>query len=63
MRMYSWKYAQFSQFNESDTLLLISGIHSAKLHSTSGVIAVFNIEGITLIAYHIIINNDKNRMH
>lgn len=46
MRMYSWQYAQFSQFNESDTLLLVSGIHSTKLHSTSGVIAVFNLEGI-----------------
>lgn len=45
MKMYSWKYAQFSQFNESDTLLLVSGIHSAKLHTISGVIAVFNLEG------------------
>lgn len=45
MKMYSWKYTQFSQFNESDTLLLVSGVHSAKLQTISGVIAVFNLEG------------------
>ena len=27
MKDYSWKYTQFSQFNQSDTLLLVSGVH------------------------------------
>lgn len=42
MRVYSWDYTQFSQFNESDTLLLVSGVHFG-IHTTSGEIAVFNI--------------------
>lgn len=45
MKSFSWKYTQFSQFNESDTLLLVSGVHFGTPHSTSGEIAVFNLEG------------------
>ena len=44
MRDYTWKYTQFSQFNENDTLLLVSGVHFGS-HSTSGEIAVFNLVG------------------
>ena len=43
MKSYSWKYTQFSQFNEDDTLLLVSGVHFGS-SSTSGEIAVFNLE-------------------
>ncbi|XP_067139924.1 F-box/WD repeat-containing protein 5 [Centruroides vittatus] len=43
MRVYSWDYTQFSQFNESDTLLLVSGVHFG-MHTASGEIAVFNIQ-------------------
>ena len=44
MREFTWKYTQFSQFNETDTLLLVSGVHFGA-HSTSGEIAVFNLVG------------------
>ncbi|XP_077986994.1 F-box/WD repeat-containing protein 5-like [Glandiceps talaboti] len=40
--MFRWQYTQFSQFNISDTLLLVSGVHFGP-NSTSGEIAVFNI--------------------
>ncbi|XP_041369353.1 F-box/WD repeat-containing protein 5-like [Gigantopelta aegis] len=39
---FNWKYTQYSVFNESDTLLLVSGVHFGNL-STSGEIAVFSI--------------------
>ena len=45
MRKFTWKYTQFSQFNSSDTLLLVSGVHFGSL-STSGEIAVFSLEGM-----------------
>ncbi|KAH8385754.1 hypothetical protein KR009_005905 [Drosophila setifemur] len=41
MKQFSWKYSQYSQFNQSDTLLLVSGVHFGSLQSTSGEIAVF----------------------
>lgn len=44
MKTHSWKYTQYSQFNESDTLLLVSGVHFGTPHSTSGEIAVFSVE-------------------
>nr|XP_029714149.1 F-box/WD repeat-containing protein 5-like isoform X3 [Aedes albopictus] len=44
MRKLSWKYTQFSQFNQSDTLLLVSGVHFGSPHSTSGEIAVFTVQ-------------------
>lgn len=43
MKMYSWNYTQFSQFNETDSLLLVSGVHFGA-HTASGEIAVFNVE-------------------
>ncbi|XP_034949741.1 F-box/WD repeat-containing protein 5 isoform X1 [Chelonus insularis] len=43
MKAFSWKYTQFSQFNSSDTLLLVSGVHFGTPHSTSGEIAVFRL--------------------
>ncbi|XP_067001558.2 F-box/WD repeat-containing protein 5 [Anabrus simplex] len=45
MKLFSWKYTQFSQFNQSDTLLLVSGVHFGTPHSTSGEIAVFSLQG------------------
>lgn len=46
MKKFSWKYTQFSQFNQSDTLLLVSGVHFGSPHSTSGEIAVFSVTGL-----------------
>lgn len=43
MKYFKWKYTQYSQFNETDTLLLVSGVHFGTTHSTSGEIAVFNL--------------------
>lgn len=45
MKRFSWKYTQYSQFNQSDTLLLVSGVHFGIPHSTSGEIAVFSVQG------------------
>ncbi|KAK6195168.1 hypothetical protein SNE40_000647 [Patella caerulea] len=42
MKEFHWKYTQFSQFNMSDSLLLVSGVHFGE-SSTSGEIAVFSI--------------------
>lgn len=44
MRKLSWKYTQYSQFNQTDTLLLVSGVHFGSPHSTSGEIAVFTVQ-------------------
>lgn len=46
MKSFCWKYTQFSQFNQSDTLLLVSGVHFGTPHSTSGEIAVFSLQGL-----------------
>lgn len=43
MKTFRWKYTQFSQFNCTDTLLLVSGVHFGTPHSTSGEIAVFKV--------------------
>lgn len=43
MKTFCWKYTQFSQFNCTDTLLLVSGVHFGTPHSTSGEIAVFRV--------------------
>jgi len=42
MKLYSWKNTQYSEFNETDTLLLVSGVHFGS-HSNTGGIAVFRI--------------------
>ena len=44
MQEFTWKYTQYSQFNETDSLLLVSGVHFGS-HSTSGEIAVFSLVG------------------
>uniref|UniRef100_A0A8D9BL72 F-box/WD repeat-containing protein 5 n=1 Tax=Cacopsylla melanoneura TaxID=428564 RepID=A0A8D9BL72_9HEMI len=44
MKSFSWKYTQYSQFNETDTLLLVSGVHFGTPQSTSGEIAVFSLQ-------------------
>ena len=44
MKLMSWKYTQYSQFNQSDTLLLVSGVHFGTPHATSGEIAVFSVQ-------------------
>lgn len=45
MKKFSWKYTQYSQFNQSDTLILVSGVHFGSPHTTSGEIAVFSVTG------------------
>jgi F-box/WD-40 domain protein 5 len=53
MKTFSWKYTQFSQFNQSDTLLLVSGVHFGTPHSTSGEIAVFSLQGSSIMSLEI----------
>lgn len=43
MKTLCWKYTQFSQFNSTDTLILVSGIHFGSIHATSGEIAIFSV--------------------
>ncbi|XP_076683454.1 F-box and WD repeat domain containing 5 [Andrena cerasifolii] len=43
MKTFNWKYTQYSQFNSSDTLLLVSGVHFGTPLSTLGEIAVFRL--------------------
>ncbi|CAA9998973.1 unnamed protein product [Nesidiocoris tenuis] len=45
MKVFSWRCTQFSQFNKSDTLLLVSGVHFGTSNTTSGEIAVFSVQG------------------
>ena len=45
MKILGWKFTQFSQFNQSDALLLVSGICLETPLCTSGEIAVFSLEG------------------
>lgn len=45
MTKFCWKFTHFSQFNQSDTLLLVSGVHFGLPQSTSGEIAVFSLGG------------------
>ncbi|XP_065202814.1 F-box/WD repeat-containing protein 5 [Planococcus citri] len=50
MKVFSWKYTQYAEFNETDTLLLVSGVHFGENEDTSGEIAVFSLEdGMSLI--------------
>ncbi|GAB0097263.1 F-box/WD repeat-containing protein 5 [Sergentomyia squamirostris] len=44
MKQFSWKYTQYSQFNQSDTLLLVSGVHFGSPQTSSGEIAVFSVQ-------------------
>ncbi|XP_071489302.1 F-box/WD repeat-containing protein 5-like [Diadema antillarum] len=41
--LFRWQFTQFSQFNTTDSLLLVSGVHFGP-NSTSGEIAVFNLK-------------------
>ncbi|KAF0301442.1 F-box/WD repeat-containing protein 5 [Amphibalanus amphitrite] len=43
MRIFGWKYTQFSEFNADDSLLLVSGVHLGD-HSITGEIAVFTVD-------------------
>ncbi|RWS30144.1 F-box/WD repeat-containing protein 5-like protein [Leptotrombidium deliense] len=47
MKAFNWNYTQFSQFNEIDTLLLVSGVHFGA-QTASGEIAVFSLRDFQL---------------
>jgi len=53
MKSFNWSYTHFSQFNETDTLLLVSGVHFGD-HSSSGEIAVFSLDEF-LVRFYLII--------
>ncbi|XP_068105061.1 F-box/WD repeat-containing protein 5 isoform X2 [Hyperolius riggenbachi] len=50
MRPHQWSYTQFSQFNGDDTLLLVSGVFVGPHNSSAGEIAVFSLDGFTLLS-------------
>ncbi|XP_077285899.1 F-box and WD repeat domain containing 5 [Arctopsyche grandis] len=54
MKEFSWKYTQFTQFNSSDTLLLVSGVHFGSNLSTSGEIAVFTLQNEFLLQCRVV---------
>ncbi len=45
MKQFSWKFTQYAEFNESDSLLLVSGGHFGNVEDASGEVAVFALEG------------------
>lgn len=45
MKEYNWKHTQYSEFNASDTLILVSGVYKGDQLTTSGEIAVFTVVG------------------
>ncbi|XP_077005100.1 F-box/WD repeat-containing protein 5 isoform X2 [Tamandua tetradactyla] len=50
MRPYNWSYTQFSQFNPDDSLLLVSGVFLGPHNSSSGEIAVINLDNFVLLS-------------
>lgn len=46
MKQFNWKFTQYAEFNESDSLLLVSGGHFGKFDDTSGEIAIFSLDGL-----------------
>ncbi|XP_076436408.1 F-box/WD repeat-containing protein 5-like [Babylonia areolata] len=44
---FNWRYSQFSQFNKTDTLLLVSGVFHGNM-TMSGEIAVFDLTEFTV---------------
>ncbi|VDO82684.1 unnamed protein product [Soboliphyme baturini] len=38
-----WKYTQYAQFNEDDSMIMVSGVHFGQ-NNTTGEIAVFEID-------------------
>ncbi|XP_036606784.1 F-box/WD repeat-containing protein 5 [Trichosurus vulpecula] len=50
MRPYNWSYTQFSQFNQDDTLLLVSGVFLGPHNSSSGEIAVISLDNFALLS-------------
>jgi F-box and WD-40 domain protein 5 len=41
MKIHTWRYTQFSQFNADESLLLVSGVHPGE-NNTMGEIAIFS---------------------
>ncbi|XP_068963631.1 F-box/WD repeat-containing protein 5 isoform X2 [Petaurus breviceps papuanus] len=50
MRPFNWSYTQFSQFNQDDTLLLVSGVFLGPHNSSSGEIAVISLDNFVLLS-------------
>ncbi|XP_060136512.1 F-box/WD repeat-containing protein 5 [Zootoca vivipara] len=50
MKKYNWKYTQFSQFNADDSLLLVSGVFMGPRTTSSGEIAVIDLENFALLS-------------
>lgn len=45
MKAFNWKHTQYSEFNASDTLIMVSGVYKGSHQTTSGEIAVFSVVG------------------
>lgn len=45
MEVLRWRTTEYCEFNQSDTLLLVSGIYFGSRLTNSGEIAVFSIHG------------------
>lgn len=50
MKAFNWKHTQYSEFNASDTLIMVSGVYKGSQQTTSGEIAVFSVVGSQSIA-------------
>lgn len=45
MKAFNWKHTQYSEFNASDQLIMVSGVYMGGQQTTSGEIAVFTVDG------------------
>ena len=49
VKVFRWKYTQYSEFNENDTMLLVSGVKNGT--NNAGQIAIFDIPSFDLLTY------------
>lgn len=45
MKAFNWKHTQYSEFNASDTMIMVSGVYKGSDQTTHGEIAVFSVVG------------------
>jgi len=57
---HNWEYVQFSEFNATDTLLLVSGVNKMRDFHFRGEIFICELEGSSVVGMHIIhnVNNE-----
>lgn len=52
MKQFRWTSTQYAEFNEADTLLLVSGSHFGKINDSSSETAIFSFERSNYFLYN-----------